>query len=282
MCRLFGFRSVLQGQVHTSLMGAENALGVQSNKHPDGWGVAYYLSGAPHLIRSEHSAIGDSLFKKVSGVVSSQTVLAHIRKATHGDKTVLNTHPFQYGNWIFAHNGNIKDFEKYRSILLSKISFDLKKFILGETDSEIIFYFLLDHISKRSDLSKIDINLSDLQQGIREGVNDLIEIIGLCSNEEESDKEDQNYLTFILTNGPTMLAYHGGKKLFYSTYKNKCSERDTCPSFAEVCESPTKTGDINHLIFSSEPLSDENIWIPLKFGEYIGAGFDMQLSIFKS
>ena len=117
MCRLFGFRSVIQGKVHTSLVEAENALGIQSFNHPDGWGVAYYLSDAPHLIKSEHSAVKDNLFKKVSGVVSSQTVLAHIRKATHGSKTVLNTHPFQYGKWIFAHNGNINNFNTHKKQL---------------------------------------------------------------------------------------------------------------------------------------------------------------------
>ena len=89
MCRLFGFRSVIPSRVHRSLLAAENALGVQSNDHPDGWGVAFYVDGAPHVTRSPLTALGDSLFHRLSGVVSSQTVLAHVRKATQGDKTCL-------------------------------------------------------------------------------------------------------------------------------------------------------------------------------------------------
>ena len=70
MCRLFGFRSVIPSQVHRSLLDADNALGIQSNEHPDGWGVAYYVEGAPHVARSPVTALGDQLFHRVSGVVS--------------------------------------------------------------------------------------------------------------------------------------------------------------------------------------------------------------------
>src|SRR5690554_1518871 len=98
MCRLFGFRSVINSQVHSSLLDAENSLSAQSVKHPDRWGLAYYLDDAPHLVKSSDTALNNSLFKKVSGIVSSQTVMAHIRKATQGEHSMLNSHPFQYGN----------------------------------------------------------------------------------------------------------------------------------------------------------------------------------------
>ena len=71
MCRLFGFRSVIPSQVHRSLVAADNALGRQSEAHPDGWGVAFYVDGAPHVTRSASHALGDALFHRVSGVVSS-------------------------------------------------------------------------------------------------------------------------------------------------------------------------------------------------------------------
>src|ERR1700742_3914635 len=143
MCRLFGFRSVIPSKVHRSLLAAENALGVQSNQHPDGWGVAFYVDGSPHVTRSPSTALGDSLFHRLSGVVSSQTVLAHVRKATQGPLTVLNCHPFQYGRWVFAHNGDIPDFEAWREALVTEVAPELRRFILGETDSEVIFFLFL-------------------------------------------------------------------------------------------------------------------------------------------
>ena len=117
--------------------------GVQSNQHSDGWGVAFYVDGAPHLTRSPTTALGDDLFHRLSGVVSSETVIAHVRKATQGENTVLNCHPFQYGRWVFAHNGDIPSFRERKKALLSEVAPGMRRFILGETDSEVFFYLVL-------------------------------------------------------------------------------------------------------------------------------------------
>lgn len=278
MCRLFGFRSVIQSQVHSSLVDADNALGVQSGDHPDGWGVAYYLLNSPHLMKSAKSAIKDSLFKKVSGVVSSETVLAHIRKTTIGENNILNTHPFQFGKWVFAHNGNISDFDKKRDLLLARIQPRFRRFILGDTDSEVIFYFLLSHLDNSVDLADRNCNFIDVKNGLRESMKELIKIAGEPADKDNSG-ESATYYTFILTNGKIMIGYHGGKNLYYSTYKKRCGERDTCPSYSKECEAATKSGYVNHLIFSSEPLSGENIWLPMKPGQLIGVDAHMKLVI---
>ena len=54
MCRLFGFRSIIKSQVHSSLVGADDSLMTLSSDHPDGWGVAYYVEGAPHVLSLIH------------------------------------------------------------------------------------------------------------------------------------------------------------------------------------------------------------------------------------
>ena len=122
MCRLFGFKSIIKSKVHSSLVHAENALGIQSVDHPDGWGVCYFIGNSPHIIKADKPAIDCDIFQKVSGVVSSNTVLAHIRKSTIGTVSPLNTHPFQFGHWVFAHNGNIENFDSIRHKLLDYIS----------------------------------------------------------------------------------------------------------------------------------------------------------------
>lgn len=279
MCRLFGFRSVILSQVHTSLLSADNALHVQSNNHPDGWGVSYYQNGAPHVIKSSASAVKDSIFQKVSGVVSSNTVLAHIRKATLGSKNILNTHPFQYGHWVFAHNGNIKNFDQHKDEIKRKIHPQFQRFILGDTDSEILFYFLLTKMSLHSNLEEVSYPIDKLADAIREAITEIVSIIGDMSKIDDAG-ETETYLTFIITNGVTMLAHQGGKNLYYSTYKNRCPDRDTCPSLNPSCEAPTQDGYINHLIFSSEPLSGENIWEPLSFGQIVGVDGNMKLTIY--
>ena len=68
MCRLYGFRSSVLSGVHASLVAAENALAQQSALHPDGWGLAYYNSRFPQLLRNDEKALDDRLFKEISAV----------------------------------------------------------------------------------------------------------------------------------------------------------------------------------------------------------------------
>lgn len=268
MCRLFGFKSITDGQVHQSLIHADNALEVQSKGHPDGWGVCYYLNGCPHLIKSEKTAVNDSIFKKVSGIVYSNTVMAHLRKATLGNINLLNTHPFQHGNWSFAHNGNIKDFDKYKDQILCEISPELKRFILGSTDSEVIFYYLLSSISKKFDLKKRNFTKEELLEIVKTSIQNLSKIIGESSKVDDCGPHE-TYLTFLLSDGDTMLAHQGGKNLNYSTYKTHCKEADTCKHYSANCEAPSTDNIVNHLIFSSEPINGDNIWVPMSFGQLI-------------
>jgi glutamine amidotransferase len=277
MCRVFGFKSVISSQVHNSLISAENALAEQSTEHPHGWGVAYYVAGSPHIIKNVDSAVEDKIFARVSGVVSSHTVVAHIRKATLGEHSIVNTHPFQYGPWVFAHNGHIHEFEKYREQLLALVSPGLKRFILGDTDSEIIFYIILTKYFETKSLTD-KVSVDEMAKIVRSALSEITKIIGPMATEDTPCLKN-NYLSFVITNGDLILAHNGGKKVFYSTYKKKCSDRDTCSSFSDVCEAPSKTGFVNHMIFSSEPLSGENIWIEMNIGQIIGVDNHMQLFI---
>lgn len=279
MCRLFGFRSVVTSQVHSSLIEADNAMLHQSNFHSDGWGVAYYVANSPHLIKSTSTAVDDRLFKKVSGIVSSETVLAHLRKATQGDQCITNSHPFQFGRWIFAHNGNIEGFAEKREMLVAEISVKFRRYLLGSTDSEVLFFMLLSYLSRRVDLHRSGCSLEDMELSVRDTLARIRELVG-DFHTEDSGPPHKTYLTFILTDGSTMLAHQGGKHLYYSTYKKKCSERETCPWFAAECEKPSENGYVNHLVFSSEPIKSENIWIPMESGQIIGVDWNMRLRIF--
>ena len=276
MCRIFGFRSIIQSQVHHSLLDAENALCTQSSLHPDGWGVAYYVAMAPHVIKSEAAAVSDHLFRRVSGIVSSETVLAHIRKATLGEKSILNTHPFQFGSWTFIHNGNIKNWNRHRPSLLKLIDPDLQRFVLGDTDSEVIFMIILTELNKVTPLEDRKISVETVAIGIERALDKMIHIMGPYYA-DDSGSNNETFLTFVITNGSTMVAFQGGKNLYYSTYKNRCSERENCASFGPECEGPPVNEGVNHLIFSSEILSGENIWHKMGPGEIIGVDINMKI-----
>lgn len=276
MCRLFGFRSIFENKVHSSLIHAENALVTQSVKHKDGWGVAYYLDDVPHLIKSSQQAFEDHIFEKVSGVVTSKSVIAHIRFATAGTSSILNSHPFQYGKWIFAHNGNIKNLDKYKSKLLSLILPDQQKYILGNTDSEIIFHILLSDLKKNSLFSKVQ-DTKAIINSIQGSLVKICSIIGELTDRDDAAPTD-NYLTFILSNGPLFFAIQGGQPLYYSTHKRNCPERDHCPYFDPSCEQKsTNNSKVNHLIVTSEKLDGDNIWTKMSFGEVVVIDKEMKL-----
>lgn len=277
MCRLFGFRSVIQSQVHRSLVSADNALMQQSDRHPDGWGVAYYHAGAPHVIKSVSTAMDDHLFQRVSGIVASETVLAHLRKATQGELSIINTHPFQFGQWTFAHNGNVRGFAQIRPRVLERIPPVLRRYILGDTDSEALFYLLLGHMARRCELSRAGYPLEDVLEAVKTTVAEVVELAGdVCTVDDGPPTE--SFLTFVLTNGTTMVAHQGGKKLFFTTWKKRCPERDDCPSFGPECERATEHGFVKHLVISSEPLQGENVWSELRPFEAVGVDWRMQLS----
>ena len=255
MCRLFGFRSVIPSAVHRSLLEAENALGCQSSAHPDGWGVAYYVEGAPHLVRSDAQAGADQLFHRVSGVVSSETVIAHVRKATAGKVSVLNSHPFQYGRWVFAHNGEIPDYSDYRDALRAEVAEPLLRFVLGETDSEVLFFMFLTVLSEKRPLAE-RFSSDEVREALAE-VGRKVDAI--CTPKVPREKL---LLNFLVTDGHVFVATRRGKELFWSSYKRRCADREVCPSLAPHCEAPTTTGFVNHLLVTSEPIGGENVWVP--------------------
>lgn len=271
MCRLFGFRSVIPSQVHRSLVAAENALGRQSVGHPDGWGVAYYVDGSPHVTKSPAHALSDALFHRVSGVVSSETVVAHVRKATQGPMTVLNCHPFQYGRWVFAHNGDVPRFHaSWRRALMAEVAPQLRRFILGETDSEVLFFIFLSRLLATGPLDKPHA-AGDVIDALAATMRDVRELCSPLGDDESM------FLTCIVTDGVTMAAHQGGKELYWSSHKTRCADRGTCPSLSPECEAPSESGYVNHLIFTSEPLQGENVWNQMRPGDLVGVDWRMRM-----
>jgi predicted glutamine amidotransferase len=54
-----------------------------------------------------------------------------------------NCHPFGHGNWLFAHNGVVRDWLRVKRDLTMAVDPELYPFIEGTTDSEVLFYLAL-------------------------------------------------------------------------------------------------------------------------------------------
>ncbi len=268
MCRLYGFRSAIYSGIHQSLVVAENALARLSEKHRDGWGISYYIDRYPHLIRNDQQAMGDSLFREISAVVSTRTFMAHIRQATTGEVRVLNCHPFQHGCWSFAHNGEIAGYKDpaVQARMREGVDERFRRFILGDTDSEILFHIFLSQLARRADNI---LALGVRPEQVLDALADTLRFVR--ANAPDDNQPRINRLSLLVTNGSILVGYRFRRELFYSTYKSRCPERDTCYAFdAGMCEQEVPAGIVKHLILASERLSDgPNIWTELNDNEYV-------------
>ena len=86
----------------------------------------------------------------------------------------------------------------------------------------------------------------------------------------EDGPPEETYFTCALSDGKTLLGVQGGKPLFASRYKSRCSDRDHCPSFKLHCESPTESGIVSHFLLSSQAIAGENVWEEMKPGMIVG------------
>lgn len=146
MCELLGVSSDIPATVNLSLMKlAEH--GGHTGPHRDGWGVAYYEGRDLRLIKEAAAAADSDWVRFVRDHdLRSSIVVAHVRRATMGERSYRNTQPFARelsGRMhLFAHNGWLKG-------IFDAPAFRPRRFTpVGETDSERAFCVLLDRIAK--------------------------------------------------------------------------------------------------------------------------------------
>jgi predicted glutamine amidotransferase len=125
----------------------DQSLSARSMRTPtngDGYGVGWYgKREKPGLFRSIRPAWNDANLREVAEQIVSPLFLAHIRATSLAAVQETNCHPFRYGRWLFVHNGQIAEVQKFRRELLLAIEPALFENILGSTDSELMFHLAL-------------------------------------------------------------------------------------------------------------------------------------------
>ena len=139
MCRILGAVSAEPISIEHELLYAENPLIVQSEDHDSGWGMAVYRradSEQPELVRFPEAAYSDGEFHRATSM-RGRIFNAHLRRATLGGLTLVNTHPFVMGEYSFSHNGTVIRYPKLIEPGVNPPQ--------GETDSEHLFNWLMCH-----------------------------------------------------------------------------------------------------------------------------------------
>jgi predicted glutamine amidotransferase len=142
MCRLLGIVASEPTEFRLCLREGPRSLAALSREHRDGWGLAIWDDTSTwRLDKGIACAHEDQRFHELAGG-RGELLVAHIRQRTVGCSSLENTHPFHAGRWVFAHNGTIKDV----AFLRANVSVARKRAILGQTDSELFFAYLLTRL----------------------------------------------------------------------------------------------------------------------------------------
>jgi len=275
VCRLFGFRSSVPSRAHRSLLEAENALSVQSQRHPDGWGIGWFVDDDAYVAKSGASAHACERFQKASQVLASHTFIVHVRKATVGGVDPMNAHPFRFGRWLFAHNGTLFGFDELRPWMERELPPAAQAQILGDTDSELLFHWLLTR------LSRAGVHRDGRQTSSATTAGEVVRHALLELDAEASRRGfERPICNVLLTDGRLMVAHRAGMPLHLSTQKLFCPEAPTCTAVKHCLEARRPANaPVNHLLLASEPIgTDQNHWEDVADGTTVVLDEAMQLS----
>lgn len=141
MCRLLGIASSESTEFRMILRESPRSIATLSQEHSDGWGLAIHDAAAKtwRVHKGVERASDDAAFHAHAVGSRGELLIAHIRKRTVGETSLANTHPFERGPWVFAHNGTIASLGWVRS----RTSPARAAEVLGQTDSELFFAYLL-------------------------------------------------------------------------------------------------------------------------------------------
>jgi predicted glutamine amidotransferase len=238
MCQLLGMNCNVPTDICFSFTGFQ-ARGGGTDVHSDGWGIAFFEGSGTRVFLDPQPSCASPLAALVSSYpIHSKNVIAHIRKATQGAIGLENTHPFMrelWGHyWIFAHNGNLIDFNP---------PLDGNFLPVGLTDSERAFCWLLQRLRQRfgstppSDSTLLFSEIHALT-------------VEICAHGE---------FNFLLSAGGCLFA-HASTKLAYLVRQAPFAQahlkdQDVTVDFSEL----TQSGD-RVAVIATLPLTDNEPW----------------------
>lgn len=162
---------------HHSLM--KQSWGPQEMKegklNADGYGFGWYKADGQAACYNNPMPIWtDPNLESLSETLRAPLWLANVRSATRSmDVSHANTQPFSHQQFIFLHNGYIKDFPgKIRHRIRCLLSEEIESTVRGSTDSEHIFALFLQLLVENPGCT--------LEQGVLKLVEIIEQDLGSC------------------------------------------------------------------------------------------------------
>lgn len=255
MCRMVGVVREEVGSVGHWLVGAPYALAKlarhdrRGQTHADGWGLSTYDDGpAPGRIRSAAAAFDDPQYAAAAGRLRGRIILAHARQGSVGRTALDNAHPFHYGRWSFCHNGTLFGFEQLAPRLEADLPAELTAHRAGQTDSELVFLWLLAALGREGlplevPAARAPLSPVDLEQ-VADVMRLAIQRLAAWSADVTHDAEGPAKLNFLLTEGSALVASRFHHDLVWR----------------EPAATGAGTAAERQVVVASEPLDDDPGW----------------------
>lgn len=132
---------------HSLVRQSLHAFEAKAVTNGDGFGVGWYGErAAPGIYHEVMPAWSDQNLLALCANVRSRLFFAHVRAATGGGISRQNCHPFQYGPYMFIHNGQIGGYPQLRRAMEALLPDALYEQRSGGTDSELLFLLIVARI----------------------------------------------------------------------------------------------------------------------------------------
>ncbi|MDN4644484.1 class II glutamine amidotransferase [Arthrobacter sp. PsM3] len=252
MCRLFGLHAGPRPVRATFwLLDAPDSLAEQSHREPDGAGIGTFdADGRARVAKQPLAAWEDHAFAREARDLKSTTFLAHVRYASTGAHTMVNTHPFEQDGRLFAHNGAFSGLERLDQHLARLGVTDL---VQGQTDSERLFALITAETRRTG---------GDVGAGITRAINWVAEELSVFS------------LNLIVTTATDLWAVR-----YPATHELHMLERDPAAEPAPAAPLNARSNRIHsrstdlslspHVLFATEPMDQNPGWRPMAPGELV-------------
>lgn len=166
----------------------------------DGFGVGWYqrqITSTPCALTSTMPAWSNQNLRRLSYHVKTNCFFAHVRAASPGMRvSEMNCHPFQFGRFLWMHNGSISDFHRIKRRLRASLPDAIYESIQGTTDSEHAFAVFLNTLG---DIER-NCSATDMAKALIQTIEQLERWTA------EAGPAGPSYYNFAVTDGLSMAA----------------------------------------------------------------------------
>ncbi len=285
MCRLYGLQATHPTRPACELLEAQNAVIEQSREdarglsNPHGWGMGHVANGTTSCFRQVEPATESPDYRKKALGAEGATVLAHVRRATVGDPSHANTHPFRHGPALLIHNGHVPAFDRVRPRLLDRLDADRRQSVRGTTDSEHVLALLLQ-LRDEAPSEPLHTTTREAVHLIQEWVADVREEATVGTTDEDYHSLSHDELEKILglnllwTDGRTL----GGSRLNRTLWAVQRDRVQTCSICGQAHADPPDDSSYRSTTLASERLTDEE-WTEVPNGSVFQVDADGTLHL---